>query len=172
MQIRAHFPALLICPVGQSAHTCHAQIARRANLSQPVGIAVTPKSAPDFALSRLDKRDASRSSRTLRRDAVDAAVSLTSGTKADGEVVWSWRPDAGAKLAERSANDGGKRARSPGRARRKPLKPLRREGRTVSVNLWRLRSYACFNFACEAAGATGTRLSLRPLFSSRAEALV
>src|ERR1700730_12778978 len=26
-----------------------------------------------------------------------------------------------------------------------------------------------FQFACEAAGATGTRLSLRPLFSSRAE---
>ena len=23
----------------------------------------------------------------------------TNGAKADGEVVWSWRPDAGAKLA-------------------------------------------------------------------------
>jgi hypothetical protein len=30
-------------------------------------------------------------------------------------------------------NDGGKKARSPGRARRKPLKPLRREGRSVSA---------------------------------------
>ena len=28
-----------------------------------------------------------------------------------------------------SAGDGGKKARSPGRARKKPLKPLRREGR-------------------------------------------
>src|SRR5437773_10192262 len=40
--------------------------------------------------------------------------------KAYGEVVWSWRRDAGVKLAERSASDGGKRARSPGRARSKP----------------------------------------------------
>jgi len=32
---------------------------------------------------------------------------------ADGEVVWSWRPDAGVKVAEISADDGGKKARSP-----------------------------------------------------------
>src|SRR6202011_5714549 len=31
--------------------------------------------------------------------------------------------------ASHHAGDGGKKARSPGRARRKPLKPLRREGR-------------------------------------------
>src|SRR5207237_7431106 len=43
-------------------------------------------------------------------------------------------------------------------------KPSRREGRIVSANLWRLRSCAFF-FACEAAGASSTRLSLRPLFS-------
>jgi len=61
------------------------------------------------------------------------------------------------------ADDGGKKARSPGRARYKPLKPLRREGRTIPVNLWRLRSCALFYFAREAMGATGTRLSLRPL---------
>src|SRR5690348_17734226 len=35
----------------------------------------------------------------------------------DGEVVWSWRPWAGAKLAERSADDGDNKAWSPGRAR-------------------------------------------------------
>jgi len=34
------------------------------------------------------------------------------------------------------ACDGGKKARSPGRARYKPLKPLRREGRIDPVNLW------------------------------------
>ena len=40
---------------------------------------------------------------------------------ADGEVVWSWRPDAGAKFAGSSpAGDGGKKARSPRRARSKP----------------------------------------------------
>jgi hypothetical protein len=59
---------------------------------------------------------------------------LTSVTRADGEVVWSWRPDAGAKLCgDDLRSDGGKRARSPGRARRKPLKPLRREGRIASA---------------------------------------
>jgi hypothetical protein len=47
----------------------------------------------------LTKRGVSRSSRTLRRDAVDAKVLPTNSTSADGEVVWSWRPDAGVKLA-------------------------------------------------------------------------
>jgi hypothetical protein len=34
----------------------------------------------------------------------------TTGARADGEVVWSWRSDAGAKVAELSANDGGNQA--------------------------------------------------------------
>jgi hypothetical protein len=40
--------------------------------------------------------------------------------------------------ASHHTGDGGKKARSPGRARSKPLKPLRGESRIVSVNLWRL----------------------------------
>jgi hypothetical protein len=32
------------------------------------------------------------------RDAVDAKAPLTNGVKADGEVVWSRRPDAGVKF--------------------------------------------------------------------------
>ena len=32
------------------------------------------------------------------RDAVDAVVAQDERRQADGEVVWSWRPDAGAKL--------------------------------------------------------------------------
>jgi hypothetical protein len=57
---------------------------------------------------------------------------------ADGEGVWSWRPDAGAKFLRSKLlrDDGGKRARSPGRARHKPLKPLRREGRMIRHHLW------------------------------------
>ena len=59
------------------------------------------------------------------RDAVDALASgmffmPDENARAYGEVVWSWRRDAGAKLAELSADDGGKRANSPGRARSKP----------------------------------------------------
>jgi len=54
-------------------------------------ISVFPKckSVVYLAPSRLDKRGVSRSSRTLGRDAVDAAALLTNGAKADGEVVWS-----------------------------------------------------------------------------------
>jgi hypothetical protein len=41
------------------------------------------------------------------RDAMDADAPLTNGDEADGEVVWSRHPDAGVRLAERSADDGG-----------------------------------------------------------------
>jgi hypothetical protein len=57
----------------------------------------------------------------VRRDAVDADGALTNAPEADGEAVWSRRPDAGVKLAEVIfADDGGKKARSPRRARNKP----------------------------------------------------
>ena len=46
------------------------------------------------------KRGVSRTSRNVRRDAVDADVSKTDDADADGEVVWSWRPVAGAKFAK------------------------------------------------------------------------
>jgi hypothetical protein len=62
-------------------------------------------------------RGALRNVTDAERDAVDAAARLTGEPDADGKIVWSWRPDAGVKVAERSANDGGKRARTPGRAR-------------------------------------------------------
>jgi hypothetical protein len=42
----------------------------------------------------------------------------TNNTDMHGEVVWSWRRDAGAKFAmmrfARRTDDGGKKARSPG----------------------------------------------------------
>src|SRR6202022_142482 len=66
-----------------------------------------------------------------------------------------------------SANDGDKKARSPGRARNKPLKPLRAgmpgdSGATVVTTL------VCYlHFAREAAGAAGTRHSPRPLLGER-----
>ena len=46
----------------------------------------------------------------------------TNALDADGEGVWSWRPDAGVKFLRSKLlrDDGGKRARSPGRARNKP----------------------------------------------------
>ena len=50
--------------------------------------------------SRLDERGASRSSRYARRDAMDAMRHETNDVIADGEIVWFWRPDAGAKFAQ------------------------------------------------------------------------
>ena len=55
--------------------------------------------------------------------------------------------------ASHRTGDGGNKARSPGRARRKPLKPLRRECRREAVHLWRLHSCA-FYFAHGVMGAT------------------
>jgi hypothetical protein len=93
---------------------------------------------------------------------------------ADGEVVWFWhpllvsssrrqvRPDR-ARTSLQSASDGGKRNSSPGRARRKPLKPLCRESRMIPVNLWLLTRVLFVAHAV--AGASDTRLSLRPLSS-------
>ena len=62
-------------------------------------------------------------SQGLRRIGTRTAEGFFERRFADGEDVWSWRPDAGAKLAMMLriiAGDGGKRARSPGRARYKP----------------------------------------------------
>jgi hypothetical protein len=60
-------------------------------------------------------------------------------------------------------SDGGKQARSPGRARRKPLKPLRREGRSVSAEPVCSCAFLLLHLARETAGAARTRSSLRPL---------
>jgi hypothetical protein len=93
--------------------------------------------------------------------------------------VWSRRPDAGVKFAEVksaqpgldktiSADDGGKTARSPRRARRKPLKPLRAgmPGDSGVLVVTRVRSLPTQS-AREAAGAAGTRHSPRPLLGGR-----
>ena len=61
--------------------------------------------------------------------------------------------------------DGDNKARSPRRARRKPLKPLRREGRIASAEPVCSCAFSFVHLAHETAGAARTRLSLRPLFS-------
>jgi hypothetical protein len=50
---------------------------------------------------------------------MDALRHETNDAIADGEIVWFWRPDAGAKSRRKIVlrGDGGKKARSPGRSR-------------------------------------------------------
>ena len=101
------------------------------------------------------------------RDAVDALASGVFSTpdenaKAYGEVVWSWRRDAGAKLAKVSASDGGN-------------KPAHRGEHEVSRKAIAQGMSECFRcpvcscapnvqfLAHETAGAARTRHSLRPL---------
>src|SRR6516162_6742991 len=87
--------------------------------------------------------------------------------EADGEVVWFWRPLAGAKLARMlciAPMTVTKTSWTPGRARRKPLKPSRRKCRIVFGEPVVTTLVCFFSFAREAAGASGIRHFLRPLF--------
>src|ERR1700744_218296 len=88
----------------------------------------------------------------------------TSGADADGEIVWSWPPDAEVKLRQTCVlrDDGGYQARTPGRTRIS-RKPLRRECRVVRRTC--SPHSRAFFVAREAMGALFTRHSLRPLSS-------
>jgi hypothetical protein len=61
------------------------------------------------------------------------------------------RPDR-VRQATSPRGDGGKRARSPRRARRTPLKPPRREGRMIRLYLWFCRVHF---FCTRTMGASG-----------------
>src|ERR1700681_539728 len=67
-----------------------------------------------------------------------------------------------AQTSHTSADDGGKKARSPGRARSKPLKPLRAGMPGVPVYSLLLVCVLPIQSAREAAGAAGSRHSPRP----------
>jgi hypothetical protein len=108
-------------------------------MSHPVGIDLTPKSAAHFAHPG-PYRGALANVTNAGRDAVDAAVSGAHYASDErycsvrrSRVVLTPRHWCQALEKQASQGDGGKKARSPGRARRKPLKPLRREGRSVSA---------------------------------------
>ena len=75
------------------------------------------------------------------------AAGKTNDAVADGKTVWSWHPLLVLSLrrsyepnrVRQNLNPQTtvtRRIRSPGRARYKPLKPLRRECRVFSVDLW------------------------------------
>jgi hypothetical protein len=82
----------------------------------------------------VPQRGVSRSSRTLRRDAMDASGAFDESAacgRRSRVVLMPRRWHQVSRINPRG--DGGKQARSPGRARRKPLKPLRGECRVNPV---------------------------------------
>jgi hypothetical protein len=87
-----------------------------------IPLSLSGKSALPARAVSPDERDGSRSSRTCGEMRWTRRPRLTSVAQADGEDVWSWRPDAGVKFVRSKLlrGDGGKKARSPGRARNKP----------------------------------------------------
>ncbi len=90
------------------------------------------------------------------------SVDKTSDVAADGEIVWSWRSDAGAKLAGYDPQvTVATKQWSPGRSRisRKTIAQGRPDDPPVPVVL--PRAFCC----TRTMGAVGTRPSLRPLFS-------
>jgi hypothetical protein len=104
---------------------------------------------------RADERCCSRTAKSCGPDAPTLASSSRSRVGPTG-----LRQDI-------SADDGGKRARSPGRARHKLLKPLRAgmPGDSGVLVVTRVRSTTII--AHETAGALGIRHSPRPLWGER-----
>jgi hypothetical protein len=72
---------------------------------------------------------------------------MTNAVVADGEAVWSWRPDAGVKFSGSRllGDDGGKKARSPGRARNKLVNHRAGKAGLPPLNLYaRVRFFVHF----------------------------
>src|SRR5215831_7937018 len=57
----------------------------------------------------------------------------TSVTSADGEVVWFWRPDAGAKLVEMICGRRWQESPVTGKSTKETVTPSRRESRNAPV---------------------------------------
>jgi hypothetical protein len=94
----------------------------------------------------------------------------TSAAAADGEVVWFWRSEAGAKVAGRVPRTTVATKRwSPRRARRKLLKPLRREGRVDPAPP--VVPAPVLSCCTGGRGWTDTRPFLRPLCSRANDSL-
>src|ERR1700722_16141198 len=103
----------------------------------------------------------------VRRDAVDAdalADERRGGGRRSRVVLTPRRRRQVSRKCPRG--DGDKKARSPGRSRRKPLKPLRRECRVFS-GVTAVTNARVYYKPRAAGGAPGARHSLRPLKRGR-----
>src|SRR6201987_1414895 len=107
--------------VERVAHACHSQIARRANLAYRRVLPCRANQNDDLRVPFPHEgrfaivTDVGSGTRWTRWS------SRTSYPNADGEVVWSWLPDAGVKLAGTVPQvTVATKPGSPGRSRSKP----------------------------------------------------
>ena len=87
----------------------------------------------------------------------------TSALEADGKVVWSWRPDAGVKVAGLALRTTGAKEPGPRGERDISRKTIARGMPGVSGVTVMTCVRATLSFARKTAGASGARHSLRPL---------
>src|SRR5260370_31429341 len=101
--------ARLICPTGCFLIPLSSPARKNISLRDLVdkGLFIPP--------SYLGKRGVARSSRTVRRDAVDATVARDERTEADGGGVGSRHPVAGAQVGAPSTDHGCEMPPSPPR---------------------------------------------------------
>src|SRR5262249_43824074 len=141
----------LICPTGRKSEFVSSPLAKNIPLCDLVeSNEKADRPAPRRGTLRpiVTKRGAGCDGRGQCR--------LTSDVAADGEVVWSWRPDAGAKRVEHVfTRDGDNKARSHRGEHGISRKPPRREGRVCPVEPV-VTLLVCFlPLARQAAGAAG-----------------
>ena len=116
----------MICPTGKSPICLSSPSCKNILIFRNRDSVYIPAVPPQM-------RGVSRSSRTLVRDAMDAMCHETSDAVADGEIVWSWRPDAGVKFAQETARMTVAKEPIAGESTKEPVKPLRGECRVFSV---------------------------------------
>ena len=151
------------CPTGKSVTGLRRplSIPFRKNIS-----ALQKERSPLYSQTSHPTEGRCATSRNAGRDAVDAEGANDDGARRGRRSRVVLTPRRWRQVLEKRKllrGDGGKRARSPGRARRKPLKPLRREGRVVSGEPV-VTTLVWFVFSPHgAAGASCARLSLCPL---------
>src|ERR1700726_3854727 len=87
---------------------------------------------------------------------------LTSVTRADGEVVWSWRPDAGAKLCGDDLRRRWQTSPVTGESTKETVKTIA-QGMPGDPGVTVVTNSRVFYTTREAAGASSARHSLRPL---------
>jgi hypothetical protein len=73
---------------------------------------------------------------------MDAAARATSAAIADSEIVWSWRPWAGAKFARRIADDGDYEVTDTGESTKISVNTIAQGTPVQRLNLWSL--LVCF----------------------------